>query len=128
MFFSSRTARRRRPNDRPALLELEARALPSFTAPAVYNTGSQADSFIPNAEPVAVATADLNGDGKLDLVVSHRADNSVYVLLGNGDGSFKPATQVPIGEAFQRDVFVRDVNNDGKLDLFLPVNSNHANV
>jgi hypothetical protein len=107
---------------------LETRALPSFAAPVSYNVGATADGFIPNAEPVAVAAADLNGDGKLDLVVSHRADNSVYILLGNGDGTFEPATPVAIGEGIQGDVFVRDFNNDGKFDLFLPGSSSQAIV
>jgi hypothetical protein len=107
---------------------LETRALPSFTAPVPYNVGTAADGFIPNAEPVAVVSADINADGKLDLVVSHRADNSVYILLGNGDGTFQPAAKVSIGEGIQGDVFVRDFNNDGKLDLFLPGSSNQAIV
>jgi hypothetical protein len=107
---------------------LEDRTQPSFAAPVSYNLGTNADSFIPNAAPTSVATADFNGDGKLDLVVTHRADNSVYVLLNNGAGGFQPAVQVLIGEAFQGDVFVGDFNNDGKLDLFLPGNSNQAIV
>ena len=128
MSLSSRAAKfRRRPNP-PALIELENRALPSFTAPVPYNVGSAADGFVPNAAPAAVATADFNGDGKLDLIVAHRADNSVYILLGNGDGTFKPADQVAVGEGIQGDVFVGDFNNDGKLDLFLPGTSNQAIV
>lgn len=47
----------------------------------------------------SIAVADLNGDGKLDLVVGNRcADSgcagghsSVSVLLGNGDGTFQTA-------------------------------------
>jgi len=38
--------------------------------------------------PVAVAVADLNGDGKLDLAVANYNDVSVTVLFGNGDGTF----------------------------------------
>jgi hypothetical protein len=40
--------------------------------------------------PVNVAAADLNGDGKLDLVTSNY-NGTVSVLLGNGNGTFKPA-------------------------------------
>ena len=43
--------------------------------------------------PAAVAVADLNGDGKLDLVVPNLgnppAPGKVKILLGNGDGTFK---------------------------------------
>src|SRR5204863_5576668 len=41
-----------------------------------------------------VQTADLNGDGFLDLVTfnSVSGDHSVSVLLGNGNGTFGPAS------------------------------------
>ena len=41
--------------------------------------------------PGNVALGDLNGDGKLDLVVACGKDKSVTVLLGQGDGRFRPA-------------------------------------
>jgi hypothetical protein len=41
---------------------------------------------------------DFNGDGKLDLVITHDHSNSVSILLGNGDGTFQTvsayATQI----------------------------------
>jgi len=33
------------------------------------------------ANPIALAAADVNGDGKVDLVVVNRAQNSIGVLL-----------------------------------------------
>ncbi|HUB81177.1 MAG TPA: FG-GAP-like repeat-containing protein [Bryobacteraceae bacterium] len=47
-------------------------------------------------DPVSIATADLNGDGKPDLVVAHQGGEATY-LLGNGDGSFQPEAQLPTG-------------------------------
>ncbi|MCK4680506.1 VCBS repeat-containing protein [bacterium] len=46
-----------------------------------------------NDNPYCVAVGDVNGDGALDLAVPHRTggttDDSVAVLLGNGDGTFQ---------------------------------------
>src|SRR6516162_10214322 len=47
--------------------------------------------------PFFVALADLNGDGHLDAVVANERGNSISVLLGNGDGTFKPRTDFPVG-------------------------------
>ena len=44
----------------------------------------------------AVAAADFNGDGKLDLAVTSNGSNTVSILLGNGDGTFTQAAGSPI--------------------------------
>jgi VCBS repeat protein/FG-GAP repeat protein len=68
-----------------------------------------------------VAMADFNGDGKPDLLVellpnSSPGPTSVYVLPGNGDGSFGAPVASNVG-VFLSDVQVVDLNHDGKLDL-----------
>ncbi|MBZ5570857.1 MAG: FG-GAP-like repeat-containing protein [Acidobacteriia bacterium] len=73
------------------------------------------------ATPVAIAAADLDKDGKLDLVVSNSGDSTVEVLLGNGDGSFRPQAPSPVGEN-PRAIAVGDANGDSKLDV-VAVNS-----
>ena len=45
-------------------------------------------------DPYSVAVADVNGDGKPDLVTANYGDNTVSVLLGNGDGTFQPAADL----------------------------------
>ena len=37
-----------------------------------------------------IAATDLNGDGKMDLIVSNEVGNSISIFLGNGDGTFQP--------------------------------------
>jgi hypothetical protein len=65
-----------------------------------------------------VVVADFNGDGKLDVAVTDLSANDVYILLGNGDGTFGNPSTIPVGKG--PDAIVEaDFNNDGKLDLAL---------
>ncbi|MBI4893761.1 MAG: VCBS repeat-containing protein, partial [Acidobacteria bacterium] len=68
--------------------------------------------------PHSVASADLNADGKLDLVVT--AEYEVRVLLGNGDGTFSLVTVLHPGQGARFPV-VADFNRDGKPDLAIAV-------
>ena len=68
--------------------------------------------------PMSIAAGDFNGDGKLDLIFTNSSENSVTVLLGNGDGSFGRRVTTPAGERPER-IAVGDFNGDGKLDVAL---------
>jgi len=68
------------------------------------------------ASPTSVTTADLNGDGKLDLAVTDWTSGRVAILLGNGAGSFGAATTFAVGTA-PNAVVAGDFNGDGKPDL-----------
>jgi hypothetical protein len=61
--------------------------------------------------------ADVNGDGKLDLVTESFTKDTVSVLLGNGDGTFAAAINSATPHAYN--VFVADLNGDGRPDLVL---------
>jgi hypothetical protein len=74
----------------------------------------------------SVALADVNGDGKLDLVLenycatnSNCTNGTISVLLGNGDGTFQAAVNYGSGGGFPYSFAVGDVNGDGKLDLIV---------
>jgi hypothetical protein len=70
------------------------------------------------SDPYSLAVGDFNGDGKLDLAVVNFGDNTVSILLGNGDGTFTPASTPTVSVAEDpRAVAVGDFNGDGKLDL-----------
>ena len=64
----------------------------------------------------AVAIADLNGDGRPDLVVTNSVDETIDVLLGNGDGTFRALEPIPVG-AEPYSIAIADLNGDGKQDL-----------
>src|SRR5271170_5388172 len=70
--------------------------------------------------PRFVAAADLNHDGKVDLVVANSDDESLTVLLGDGKGHFQPAngSPVPTGH-LPNDIAVADMNHDGNPDLVI---------
>jgi FG-GAP-like repeat len=79
-----------------------------FGPPTDYRCGSQ---------PRSIATADVNGDGKLDLVVADAASNAVSIFLGKGDGTFPDRVDVPPGGREPIFAAVGDFNHDGRADL-----------
>jgi len=85
--------------------------------------GTTAFTVTSNAFATAgvVTAGDLNGDGNRDLVItSNGIDNkggSVYVLLGNADGTFQTAVTYPTAGASATAAVIDDINGDGKLDI-----------
>ena len=70
------------------------------------------------ASPQSMTLGDVNGDRRLDLVVTHSHTPSVSVLLNDGGGAFAPAQGSPFridDESFG--VVVGDANGDGKPDV-----------
>jgi hypothetical protein len=84
----------------------------------------------------SIAVADVNGDGKPDLLVANQCTSQgctqefhgvVGVLLGNGDGTFQPVVNYSGGN-HTSGVAVADVNGDGKLDVLETDVGNGAGV
>jgi len=86
----------------------------TFQAPISYSTGA------PGSHPIAVAVADFNNDGKLDLAVTNLNVETVAILLGNGTGTFtlKGSYSTTIGNMIGPSAITTgDFDGDGKVDL-----------
>jgi hypothetical protein len=86
-------------------------------------TFQSASNFPAGSHPLSVAVGDFDRDGNLDLAVvgfycgnDGCTDETVRVLLGNGDGSFESAGNFLAGSR-PSSVAVGDFNFDGILDL-----------
>ena len=76
--------------------------------------------------PDSLALADLNGDGRLDLVVANAESGDVAVLLGDGKGAFvaAPGSPFPAGKS-PNDIAIADFDGDGKPDLAFANHDTH---
>lgn len=84
-----------------------------FAAPVNYSVGE---------ETYAIAVGDLNGDGKIDVVVNANPSTpgtaGVSVLLNKGDGTLAGPVHYVIGSGVDSGHFViGDLDGDGKPDL-----------
>jgi hypothetical protein len=97
------------------LMGLAAFALLLPSMAQAYPFSLTADYPISNS-PAGMATADLNGDGKLDLAIANNGADAVSVMLSNGYGTFGGAVDYAVGV---RPYFVAagDFDNDGNQDL-----------
>ena len=63
-----------------------------------------------------MATADMNGDGKPDLIVTNLIDDNVSVFYNQGKGVFGPPANHATGHE-PRSIVALDLNDDGRPDL-----------
>jgi hypothetical protein len=83
----------------------------TFGTPMIYPIGI-------GSHPQYVITADINNDNQYDIVTANSDNDSISVILGYGNGSFKAQMLYPtsIGSHPYAITF-GDLNNDNRLDL-----------
>lgn len=75
-------------------------------------------SYPVGKNPTTVTTADFNHDQITDLITTNISSNTISVLFGNGDGTFRDQVQIKVCQE-PRSLAINDFNNDGHLDLVL---------
>ena len=82
-------------------------ARPTFLTASLYSTGRN---------PAAATVQDFNNDGKADIATANTGDNTVSLLLGDGNGGFLPANTFALGTAVSK-IAGGDLDGDGNTDL-----------
>jgi hypothetical protein len=86
-------------------------------------------SIATGSYPSSIASGDFNGDGIPDMALVNSNSNTLTILLGNGDGTFKATATSPQTGSNPVFVAVGDFNNDGKADLAVAnANSNTLTI
>jgi hypothetical protein len=99
-----------------ALLAALGPSVPRTLAQCTTASFGAAAGFPVGRGPASVAAADLNADGRLDLVTANFRSNDVSVLLGSGGGTFTAASNFPVDWPLWS-IAVEDLNGDGRPDL-----------
>jgi hypothetical protein len=87
-----------------------------YGAPVSVTVGSDASQV-----PLSLVLGDFTGNGLLDIAVTNPSDNSVTVVMNNGNGTFSALTPFTVG-ASPVALVAADFNEDGKLDLAVAEN------
>lgn len=77
-----------------------------------YDPDSVSVSYIPDE----LAAGDFNGDGLIDVATANGRSHDVSILLGRGDGTFRPELRFDVGE-MPHAIVTGDFNQDGRPDL-----------
>jgi hypothetical protein len=91
---------------------------PAFAQELAFAT----NTLIVGNAPSSVIAADINGDGKVDLICTDSKDNTLMVLTNNGNGGFGLNATYNVPPSNPTCVVAADINGDGKPDLICAIN------
>ena len=91
----------------------------TFAAPVSYPLSARSN-------PQSLVVADVNGDGKPDIVVGGSSEVNVLLQSATSPGTFAAAASYPVTNASE--IAIADVNGDGLVDIIVPVGVSHPPV
>jgi hypothetical protein len=91
----------------------------TFAPPVSYPLSAQSN-------PQSLVVADVNGDGKPDIVVGGSSAVNVLLQSPTSPGTFGAAASYPVSNASE--IAIADVNGDGLVDIIVPVGISHPVV
>lgn len=116
-------------DNRPAFLAFDRFSAPDAVVVVIFDetsTAQSAASYPVGRSPFHVLAADFNGDGHTDVAVLYRGESGgnggVSVLLGNGDGTLRAATNYVTG-AFPTSATAGRFNGDDLPDIAVSHNN-----
>lgn len=83
-------------------------------------------SAIGATDPVCIAAADFDGDGRLDFVVTNYTTSTIAIFLGNGDGTFRITSTPGLKLYGPSYIAVADFTGDGVPDLAIANSTNNT--
>jgi hypothetical protein len=98
---------------------------PTLAAPIALSPASPQTANV-GINPQAGILADVNGNGKLDLITANADAGTISVLLGNGNGTFAPEASYVVG-TMPNALVAANLDGDADLDLVV-VNGSNDNV
>lgn len=107
-------------DDATVSVRLADPARPGYFLPAIILS-------TPGRTPLDVAVGDLNGDGRMDVVVAASGANSVLVFTQTATGTFNPPVAYAVGGDPQA-VTVADLDGNGFADIAVATTSNAVSV
>jgi VCBS repeat-containing protein len=99
----------------------------TFKSPETFEVGLTPAGALASTSLYGLSVSDVNGDGHPDLVFTDTATNTVAVVLGKGDGSFRAPNYYAVG-FLPTSVAVADANGDGQPDLFIANEGGHTST
>jgi hypothetical protein len=85
----------------------------TFAFATLYPTGT-------GSAPHSVTVADLDNDKRLDIAVANSGTSQLFLLYGNGNGTFGNETIYGLGYKYNPySIAVKDLNQDNQLDIVI---------